>query len=144
VIISADTYRSIIHFPVRFSDLDAMGHVNNVRFLTYFEEGRVAWFRDCMGLAPESFAYPVVVGRMEIDYLAPISFGSELSLGTRCSHIGGKSMILEGELAVDTPEIRLASRYKCTVVYYDFKSGQSVPVPEADRKRIIAFEPGLS
>lgn len=137
-------YRNIIRFPVRFADLDAMGHVNNVTFLGYFEEGRVAWFRECMGLPPESFAYPVIVARVEMDYLAPISFGAEVEVGTRCSRIGGKSMTIEGEIRIASPEPALAARYTCTVVYYDYQSGKTIPVPEADRKRIADFEPGLS
>ncbi|MEM0998382.1 MAG: thioesterase family protein [Bacteroidota bacterium] len=137
-------YRNVIQFPVRFGDLDAMGHVNNVRFLAYFEEGRVAWFREVLGMAPESYAYPVVVARVEIDFLASIGFGREVRVGTRCARIGGKSLLIEGEIQVDSTPPQVASRYKCTLVYVDAQSGQSISVPEADRKRITTYEPGLS
>jgi acyl-CoA thioester hydrolase len=139
-----EVYRNIIRFPVRFADLDAMGHVNNVTFLRYFEEGRVSWFRECMGLPLESTAYPVIVARVEMDYLAPIPFGVEVAVATRCSRIGGKSMTIEGEIRIVAAEQVPVSRYTCTVVYYDYKSRLTVNVPEADRKRIADFEPGLS
>jgi acyl-CoA thioester hydrolase len=31
---------------VRFSDTDAMGHVNNAVYLTYFEQARLAYWRE--------------------------------------------------------------------------------------------------
>ena len=34
---------------VRFSDCDLLGHVNNAVYLTYFEECRVAWWRELGG-----------------------------------------------------------------------------------------------
>ena len=34
---------------VRFADTDAMGHVNNARYLTYFEIARVAYYERVSG-----------------------------------------------------------------------------------------------
>lgn len=37
-------YRFTLTIPVIFHDLDAMGHVNNVVYLTYFETARIAYY----------------------------------------------------------------------------------------------------
>ncbi|MFD0477255.1 acyl-CoA thioesterase [Nonomuraea thailandensis] len=45
--------RHVYHRQVRFSDIDAHGHVNNVRFLEYLEDARIALFLDYAGTPPE-------------------------------------------------------------------------------------------
>lgn len=68
--------RYVFSCPLRWSDLDAYGHVNNARFLTLYEEARVALM---FTLASEegvtSFGTGVVVSRHEIDYLRPVDYG---------------------------------------------------------------------
>lgn len=144
MVFAEENFRSLAHFPVRFSDLDAMGHVNNAQYLTYFEEGRVAWFRECIGMELESFAYPMIVARVELDYLAPINFGSEVVVGTRCSKLGNKSLQVEGLLVSERKRKQVAARYTCTLVYYDYAAEKALPIPEDVRKRIAEFEPGLA
>ena len=59
--------------PMRWSDMDAYGHVNNVRFLTYLEEARVEMiFNLTQDGAASDLSSGVVVARHEIDYLAPL------------------------------------------------------------------------
>jgi acyl-CoA thioester hydrolase len=39
-------------FPVRWGDMDAMGHVNNAQYFRYLETARIDWMRG-MGLNPD-------------------------------------------------------------------------------------------
>lgn len=65
--------RFIYPCPMRWSDMDAYGHVNNVRFLTYLEEARVEMiFNLTQDGAAADLSSGVVVARHEIDYLAPL------------------------------------------------------------------------
>lgn len=67
--------RYVYHCPLRWSDLDAYGHVNNARFLTLFEEARVAlMFVGGRAYGVESFERGVVIARHEIDYLRPVDY----------------------------------------------------------------------
>ncbi|MEQ4301520.1 thioesterase family protein [Plantactinospora sp. B6F1] len=60
---------------LRWSDLDAYGHVNNARFLTLYEEARVAlMFAGGRAWGVGSFADGVVIYRHEIDYLRPVGY----------------------------------------------------------------------
>jgi acyl-CoA thioester hydrolase len=124
-----------LNINVRFSDLDAMGHVNNARYLTYFEEGRAAWFHRFADLPTDSFDYPVIVARIEIDYLEPISLGCELKVETTCVRLGTKSLDFHGSISICGEPDRLASRYKAVMVWYDYGLGQSVPIPENIRRQ---------
>ena len=73
--------RFVHQAALRWSDMDAYGHVNNARFLTLYEEARVALFfigaRE-MGLT--SFEDGIVIARHEVDYLRPVDYGDAVSI----------------------------------------------------------------
>ncbi len=135
-------FRHILYIPVRFSDLDAMGHVNNARYLTFYEEARSAWFRDCAGMPHNSTDYPVILARAEVDYLLPISPGQHVYVATRCTAFGEKSMTIKGLIALDPGMTIIASRYTCTLVYYDYEEGVSIPIPQSFKDRVARYEAG--
>jgi len=65
--------RHVLRCPVRWADMDAYGHVNNVAFLRYLEEARIDFmFRLAPGEGSASFRDGSVVARHEIDYLRPL------------------------------------------------------------------------
>jgi acyl-CoA thioester hydrolase len=65
--------RHVFRCPLRWSDMDAFGHVNNTVFLRYLEEARIdLTFRPGPGEGAGSFADGSVVARHEIDYLRPL------------------------------------------------------------------------
>ena len=67
--------RFVFECPLRWSDMDAYGHVNNARFLTLYEEARVALMFDGARRAGfTSFEDGVVIARHEIDYLRPVVY----------------------------------------------------------------------
>ena len=70
--------RYIHHTPLRWSDMDAYGHVNNARVLTLYEEARVAlFFTGAREMGVTSFADGIVIARHEVDYLKPIDYGAD-------------------------------------------------------------------
>ncbi|MFI9805855.1 acyl-CoA thioesterase [Streptomyces sp. NPDC052301] len=56
--------RHIYRCPLRWSDMDAYGHVNNAIFLRYLEEARI----DFLSLRGKESKQGSVVARHEIDY----------------------------------------------------------------------------
>jgi acyl-CoA thioester hydrolase len=55
--------------------MDAYGHVNNARFLTLYEEARVAMmFVGARANGLTSFEEGVVIARHEVDYLRPVDY----------------------------------------------------------------------
>ena len=69
-----DAQRYVTDVRVRYSDLDAQGHVNNARVLTLLEEARVDWlYRTRRGTAPTSWSGRMVVASLEIQYKRPIT-----------------------------------------------------------------------
>jgi acyl-CoA thioester hydrolase len=65
--------RHIFRCPLRWADMDAYGHINNVAFMRYLEEARIdLMFRLAPTSGSASFSGGSVVARHEIDYLRPL------------------------------------------------------------------------
>jgi len=82
----ADGLRHTFHCPMRWSDMDAYGHVNNVVYLTYLEEARVDMlFTLGAALGAKALSEGVLVARHEIDYRRPLVYhqgGVDIDLWT--------------------------------------------------------------
>lgn len=68
----ADRAVDTVDVPLRWSDMDAYGHVNNVQFLRLLEDARVTAFERWFG--KDLLDHGVLVTRHEIEYLAPLPF----------------------------------------------------------------------
>jgi acyl-CoA thioester hydrolase len=69
--------RFVHECALRWSDLDAYGHINNSRFLTLYEEARVAlFFVGARKAGLTSFEDGIVIARHEIDYLRPVDYST--------------------------------------------------------------------
>ncbi|MQA83663.1 MAG: acyl-CoA thioesterase [Streptosporangiales bacterium] len=74
---SAPARRYVYTCPLSWGDLDAFGHVNNVRMLRYLEDARVAMlFVDAVKSGAKGMAHILVV-RHEVDYLLPLEWRPE-------------------------------------------------------------------
>jgi acyl-CoA thioester hydrolase len=80
--------RYIHHTPLRWSDMDAYGHVNNARFLTLYEEARVAlFFTGAREMGLTSFEDGVVIARHEVDYLRTLDYGADCTGALRAAAV---------------------------------------------------------
>jgi acyl-CoA thioester hydrolase len=86
-------YKYTLAIPVRFRDLDAMGHVNNAVYLTYFEAARIPYYLMLSG-TPDLAHTDMIVARIECDYRAPATFGDTLIVGVRVDEIRSRSFSL--------------------------------------------------
>jgi acyl-CoA thioester hydrolase len=114
----------------RFSDVDTYGHVNNVKYFEYFQEGRVVALRDLRsGEAAGTEAEPLVVAQADVSYLRPILFSLEpYALDTWVSHVGTRSMVLEGVIRCGET---VYARSRHVMVFFDPATGRSrEPSPE--------------
>jgi acyl-CoA thioester hydrolase len=134
-------YKHILKIKVRFADLDAMRHVNNAAYLTYLEEARIDYFNTLFHRNKERLDFEAVVARIEIDYVHPIVLGDEVEVYTRISQLGHKSVNVEHIIAIkkDSGIIKAATSIT-KLVYYDYKSHNTMQIPEEAKKIISDFE----
>lgn len=136
----SDTFT--MQIEVRFRDLDAMGHVNNAVFFTYFEEGRKAFF---LTLSQDTSqpdipsVFPFILARVSCDYLKPIGMNAPVSLQMWVGEIGTKSFGFVYRLVGSTDDVVYA-KGESIQVCYDYAQGRSMEVPEALREKLRQFQ----
>jgi acyl-CoA thioester hydrolase len=134
-------YRFTFPAEVRFRDLDALGHVNNAVYLTYFESARMAYWLHATGRKDLS-SMDVILARAEIDYRSPVGYGDVLEVGVRCASVRRSSFVLEQRI-VERTGGRLVAEARKVLVHYDYAAGRSQPLSEDLRQRLLAQDPEL-
>jgi acyl-CoA thioester hydrolase len=98
--------RHIYHCPLRWADMDPLGHVNNVVYVDYLQEARV----DMLSVhAPtsggEDLAEGVVVVRHDVEFLAPLVFRfGPVRIETWVSRIRAASFTMDYEVLDVLPD----------------------------------------
>ena len=129
--------RFVYDAAVRWSDMDAYGHVNNARFLTLIEEARVAMFfvgARAHGLG--SFEEGIVIARHEVDYLRPVDYGHPVRIEMWISQLRAASFTVAYELF---DEGVLASRAQSVCVPYNLTEGFPRRLSDAERTFLAPY-----
>lgn len=124
---SAKNYPHLYQHTVTFSELDALGHVNNVVYFTYFENARIAYFFEAMG-ANSLRELTLILAQATCSYKTPAHFGEKLVIGTGVTRLGNKSFDLQHR--VETADGRLVAIGKTVQVFFDYDTGKTIPLPE--------------
>lgn len=127
-----------IPIKVRYCETDMLGHVNNVSYFMYFEQGRIEYFEN-LGLFDSMFGSEkvAVVADLECQYLAQMYRSDKVNLHVRVASIGRSSLDVEYAVVV---EDTLKAAGRGAIVLIDTASGKSTPLPEEVREVIAAFE----
>jgi acyl-CoA thioester hydrolase len=135
-------FRFATSLEVRWRDLDAMDHVNNAVYFTYLEQARVHYLRE-LGLVPDvPSGIGFILAEVSCRYESPLKLGEHVTIRIRTSKLGRSSFAFQ--YRIEGEDGRLAAEARSTQVRYDYENGQSVPLSDAWRRAIVAFEPGLS
>jgi acyl-CoA thioester hydrolase len=129
-----EAFRFHLEVPVRWSDLDALGHVNNARYFTFFESARIAYFGQ---LAPDQrlalAGVTPVLARTTCDYLRPVGFPATLRVGARAVRVGTTSFEFE-HLAIDLSDGQPVAVGAAVLVAFDPVQKRKAPLPAALRE----------
>jgi acyl-CoA thioester hydrolase len=128
-------YRHAIEFVVRFADLDALGHLNNVAIVTMCETGRVEFTHD-LGLHG-STGPGFVLASLHVDYRAQGFYRDVLTIGTRAARVGNTSITLEQRLWRPADDQTIAEATSVLVVLGEDRRTPT-PVPDSWRERLDA------
>ena len=129
------------HYPVhvRFSDVDAYRHVNNVKYFEYFQEARIVLTsRVWRELRDSGEPFPsIVVAQTNVDYRNPILFRAEpYDCWSVVTRVGSRSMTVESQICDGDSVL---SRAEVVIVFFDLETGRSAEPPPAYRDRLLAM-----
>ena len=130
--------------PIRFRDLDAMGHVNNATFLTYFEEGRKEFFVQVLkSTSPKDF--PFILAEVTCRYLRPIELVDKtVREAVWITRIGGKSFTFAYEITRVNDLECVFSTGESVQVYYDYERETTLEIPETFRQLAAPYTHDVS
>lgn len=124
--------RHIYACPLRWSDMDAFGHVNNVVFLRYLEEARIdLTFTNAGAAGEKAFSEGSVVARHEIDYLRPLVYRpTPITIETWLTKLGYASFTVAYEVK---DEQTVYVRASTIVVPYDLAAARPRRLTDSER-----------
>lgn len=120
--------------PVRWIDQDALGHVNNARYFTYFENARIDWLATVVrartpGIGP-------VLANTKCEYKRPITYPATLRISVYADPPRRSSLQTYYEVRVEGDEDTVYAYGEALVVWVDIKRGRPVSIPEPIRERL--------
>ncbi|MFK7891870.1 MAG: acyl-CoA thioesterase [Granulosicoccus sp.] len=119
-----------VDLPVRWGDMDALGHVNNCIYFQYFEITRLHWF-DTLGFPPLATTDEgMVIVDNHAQYLKPVVYPMHITIRMSGHSPGRSSFISTYVLTVDGTVYTTGS---AKIVWINTLQGKSVPLPDSIR-----------
>ncbi len=116
---------------VRFGDLDAMRHLNNVAFLQFFESARIAYITTLVPshrpTEPEG-DWGLIFAECHINYRSPAFYDEEIRTHVRPEQLKRSSVRMAFLMASETDGRVLAEGWGA-LVGYDYVAGRAAPLP---------------
>ncbi len=132
-------FRHRADIQLRFNDVDVLGHVNNTVYFSFYDTGKALYFTAVKGRQIGWKNVDRVIANIDCAFRAPIVYGEEIEVLTRCSHIGTKSFTLEQVLREKrTGEIKSFST--TVMVAYDPRTARSCELSAETRAEIETYE----
>jgi len=117
--------------PVRWGDMDAMGHVNNTVYFRYMEQARISWFD---ALVPDNEAWKttgIVIANATCNFKRPINYPGTVDVQVFIGPPGGSSVPTFYELNISG---ELYADGAATVVFIDMQKQKPIRIPQAIRE----------
>lgn len=137
------SYKKLIHtmrMPVRWGDMDAMGHVNNTVYFRYIETARIAWLEQIGALPDPSGIGPVLINA-RCSFLKQLKYPAEIEVVSYAAAPGRSSFEVTHEIRLVAPDGSAGALHAegaAKIVWVDFTAEKSVPLPEEVRALLPA------
>jgi len=131
-------FRVVNQVTPRFRDTDAMGHLNNAVYMTYFEMARTAYWRELTGDADYQ-KVPFILAHTTIDFRSPAFVYETLRVGIRVVRLGNRSFEFVYRLAEEESD-RLVCDGRSVQAIFDYGKGETFPMPEELKAKVRTFE----
>lgn len=136
-----DSFRHSVSIPIRYGDIDAQRHLNNVAYFAFMEHARVAYLVELGLWSGDDFdAIGMILADASCCFISPAYLGETVTVWTRVTRLSHKSFHVEYLLETERGPIATGHSVQ---VCYDYRQRRSLPIPEAWREAMLAYEPGL-
>jgi acyl-CoA thioester hydrolase len=117
--------------PVRWGDMDAMGHVNNTVYFRYMEQARIGWFESLLPRGEAWRAIGIVIVNASCNFKKPINYPGTVEVKVLAGEPGGSSIDTYYELLLAD---ELYADGAAKVVFVDGQKQKPLRIPDEIRK----------
>ena len=123
--------------PIRWGDMDAMGHINNTVYFRYMETARIDWLQS-IGCQPDAQGEGVVIVNAFCNFHRQFEYPGDILIKTYVSDPGRSSFESWATMEkVGEPGVLYATG-GATTVWVDFPKQKSAPLPDWLRQVVTA------
>ncbi|MDR0825618.1 MAG: acyl-CoA thioesterase [Prevotella sp.] len=137
--IKEETFKTTLPIQIRFSDIDAIGHINNNIYFSYFDLGKTSYFDVVKATAVSWTAGLIVLAHIDINFLSPIYYKEKIAVDSKIIRLGDKSgVFLQQVRNIKSNEIKC--RCESTFVTYNAHTQSTMSIPDIWRQAISKYE----
>ena len=126
----------VSHIPVRWGDMDALGHVNNTVYFRFAEQARIDWLEK-LGIADIVAVDegPVIINA-SCTFFKPITYPASVEVTTLIGKPGRSSLptFYEMRCVGNGDNETLYAEGAAMVVWWNPRTGKSLPLPDFIRR----------
>jgi acyl-CoA thioester hydrolase len=127
----------IARFPLRWTDMDSFGHVNNGTYFNYFDEARVSWWYSLGGSRLVNPEVGPIIATAACSFRKPLVYPADLLVKVYVSPPRRTSFTVYYEIEVEhQPDVVYADG-STVVVWFDYQKNKSTSLPDELRKKLM-------
>ncbi|WP_321424731.1 acyl-CoA thioesterase [uncultured Bacteroides sp.] len=132
-------FKHTVPIQLRFNDFDALGHVNNSVYFSFYDLGKTTYFKDVIPNMSSNKEVGVVIANIQVNFILPVYPNENVAVQTAVVEIGNKSFKLFQQLIdVDTNEVKCICQ--TVMVGFDAKTKATRTISDEWKKAMIDFE----
>ncbi|WP_341236713.1 thioesterase family protein [uncultured Limnobacter sp.] len=122
--------------PLRWGDMDQIGHVNNTVYFRCFEQARVEWI-DLLPAAIDNNPAYVVIVHTECSFLKELKAPGTVEIKVFAGEVGRSSLVQRYEMRrTDAPDVLVATG-SAKMVWVSPDTGRSTPIPDRFKNTLV-------
>jgi acyl-CoA thioester hydrolase len=127
---------SVDVFPMRWGDMDALGHLNNTLYFRFLEEARVRWLAQRDWGVRTDAGTGAILAATSCQFRVPLVYPGDIRVETFVERIGNSSFTMRHRISRNDAPEQTAADAEAVVVWCDYAAGTASPLPAALRQAL--------
>lgn len=135
------TDRHLIHiarFPMRWTDMDNFGHVNNGAYFNYFDEARVSWWYS-LGESVIKPEIGPIIANATCNFRKPLIYPADLLVKVYISQLRRSSFTVYYEIEIAQQPNIIYADGSTVVVWFDYHQNRPISLSDELREKLTQF-----
>lgn len=128
-----------VTIPIRWGDMDAMGHVNNTVYFRFMEQARIEWL-SMLGCLPDQDGNGPVIVNAHCTFKRPLKYPDQVEVCTYIGAAGRSSFETIQEMRSVNNNYAIYAEGGAKVVWVDAQTEKSAPLPDEIRQKLTELK----